>query len=69
MAGILKVHNRKPWLFIRLMQLYPINLTKLRDSHNSVNFSAYPNIQNIILKPDRILVIKGIMVIRANNNI
>jgi hypothetical protein len=51
------------------MQWDPTNLTKLTHSHNFANFRADPNTQTISIGPERIIDVKGIMDIGANNKI
>jgi plastocyanin len=66
----LKVQNGNLSFFRGFMQWDPTNITKLPHTHSFVNFRAYPNSQSrISLGPDRVVDIKGIMDIGANNKI
>ena len=51
------------------MQWDPTNITKLSHTHSFVNFRADPNTPTISLGPERIIDVKGIMDIGANNKI
>ena len=66
---ILKVQNGNLLDFKAEMQWDPTNITKLTHSHNFANFRAAPNTQNISLRSDRTMDIKGIMDIGANGKI
>ena len=66
----LKVQNGNLSFFRGFMQWDPTNITKLPHTHSFVNFRADPNSQSSIsLGPDRVVDIKGIMDIGANNKI
>jgi hypothetical protein len=65
----LEVQNGNISDFNANMQWDPTNLTKLTHSHNFANFRADPNTQTISLGPERIIDVKGIMDIGANNKI
>ncbi|MGN6628902.1 MAG: hypothetical protein ACTHKJ_03395, partial [Candidatus Nitrosocosmicus sp.] len=66
----LKVQNGNLSFFRGFMQWDPTNITKLPHTHSFVNFRADQNSQSSIsLGPDRVVDIKGIMDIGANNKI
>ncbi|MGN6623032.1 MAG: hypothetical protein ACTHKK_02705 [Candidatus Nitrosocosmicus sp.] len=65
----LEVQNGNISDFNANMQWDPTNLTKLTHSHNFANFRADPNTQTISLGSERIVDVKGIMDIGANNKI
>ena len=65
----LKVQNGNVSFFSGNMQWDPTNLTKLQHTHNFANFRALPDTQSISLGPDRVIDIKGVMDIGANNKI
>jgi len=65
----LKAQNGKLSLFGGQMLWDPTNITKQQHTHSFVNFRADPNTQNIVLGPDRVLDIKGVMDIGANDQI
>jgi hypothetical protein len=68
-SWILKVQNGNLSFFSGDMQWDPTNLTKLQHTHNFANFRALPDTQSISLGPDRVIDIKGMMDIGANNKI
>ena len=65
----LKVQNGNVSFFTGNMQWDPTNLTKLSHTHNFANFRALPDTQSISLGPNRVIDIKGVMDIGANNKI
>src|SRR6478735_3469180 len=65
----LEVQNGNVSFFSGNMQWDPTNLTKLSHTHNFANFRALPDTQSISLGPDRVIDIKGVMDIGANNKI
>ena len=65
----LKVQNGNVSFFSGNMQWDPTNLTKLSHTHNFANFRALPDTQSISLGPNRVIDIKGVMDIGANNKI
>lgn len=65
----LKVQNGNLSFFRGFMQWDPTNITKLSHTHSFVNFRADPNTPTISLGPERIIDVKGIMDIGANNKI
>ena len=68
----LKVQNGNLSFFRGFMQWDPTNITKLPHTHSFVNFRVDTNSQNnsnILLGADRVIDIKGIMDIGANNKI
>ncbi len=68
-SWILKVQNGNVSFFSGNMQWDPTNLTKIQHTHNFANFRALPDTQSISLGPDRVIDIKGVMDIGANNKI
>ena len=65
----LGVQNGNVSFFSGNMQWDPTNLTKLSHTHNFANFRALPDTQSISLGPNRVIDIKGVMDIGANNKI
>ena len=65
----LEVQNGNVSFFSGNMQWDPTNLTKLSHTHNFANFRALPDTQSISLGPNRVIDIKGVMDIGANNKI
>jgi len=68
----LKVQNGNLSFFRGFMQWDPTNITKLPHTHSFVNFRVNPSSQNnnnIHLGTDRVIDIKGMMDIGANNKI
>jgi len=68
----LKVQNGNLSFFRGIMQWDPTNLTKLSHAHSFVNFrvdASSQNNNNILLGADRVIDIKGMMDIGANNKI
>ena len=65
----LKVQNGNLSFFTGDMQWDPTNLTKLQHTHNFANFRVLSDTQSISLGPDRVIDIKGLMDIGANNKI
>src|SRR6476659_8167539 len=68
-SWILKVQNGNVSFFSGNMQWDPTNLTKIQHTHNFANFRALPDTQSISLGPNRVIDIKGVMDIGANNKI
>jgi hypothetical protein len=68
-SWILKVQNGNVSFFSGNMQWDPTNLTKIQHTHNFANFRALPDTQSIFLGPNRVIDIKGVMDIGANNKI
>ena len=66
---ILKVQNGNLSSFTGDMLWDPTNISKLAHTHNFANFKALPDTQSISLGSDRVIDIKGLMDIGANNNI
>ena len=68
-SWVLKVQNGNVSFFSGNMQWDPTNLTKIQHTHNFANFRALPDTQSISLGPNRVIDIKGVMDIGANNKI
>src|SRR4051812_38069255 len=68
-SWILKVQNGNVSFFTVYIQCEPTNLTKIQQINNFANFRALPDTQSISLGPNRVIDIKGVMDIGANNKI